>query len=81
VVSHSAWGAMSVLGDFESIRLYRKRAAEFERLAESCPLTEVRHRYRVIAHHYAALANTVERSDKARVTRRLEALKAKRRLP
>ena len=77
-VSLAACRAMSVLGDFESMRLYRKRAAEFERLADSCSLAEVRYRYRLIANHYAALADTVERSDKARVTRRLEALKAKR---
>src|SRR6516165_34326 len=80
-VSLSACCTMSVLGDFESMRLYRKRAAEFERLADSCPLAAVRSRYRLIAHHYAVLADTVERSDKARVTRRLEALKARRRPP
>jgi hypothetical protein len=76
--SLSACCTMSVLGDFESMRLYRKRAAEFERLADSCPLAAVRSRYRLIARHYAVLADTVERSDKARVTRRLEALKARR---
>jgi hypothetical protein len=66
---------MSVLGDFESMRLYRKRAAEFERLADACLVADERNRYRLIAHHYTELADTVERSDKARVTRRLETLR------
>jgi hypothetical protein len=39
---------MSTLGDFESVRLYRKRALEFEELADASLLTEVRHRYRMI---------------------------------
>jgi hypothetical protein len=69
---------MSVLGDFESMRLYRKRALEFEQLADASLLTEVRCRYRLIAQHYTELANTVERSDKARITPRLDALRARR---
>jgi hypothetical protein len=69
---------MSVLSDFESMRLYRKRALEFERLANATLLTEVRYRYRQIAYHYTELANTIARSDKARVSSRLEALRARR---
>jgi hypothetical protein len=69
---------MSVLGDFESMRLYRKRALEFEQLADASLLTDVRYRYRLIAQHYTELANTVERSDKARITPRLDALRARR---
>ena len=68
------WRAMSVLSDFESMRLYRKRALEFEQLADASLLTDERYRYRQIANHYTELANTVERSDKAR----LEKLRARR---
>ena len=63
---------MSVLSDFESMRLYRKR--EFEQLADTSLLTDERYRYRQIANHYTELANTVERSDKGR----LEKLRARR---
>jgi hypothetical protein len=69
---------MSVLSDFESMRIYRQRALEFERLADASLLSDVRYRYRLIANHYAELANTVERSDKAKITPRLEALRARR---
>jgi hypothetical protein len=69
---------MSVLGDFESMRLYRKRALEFEQLADASLLTDVRCRYRQIANHFAELANMVERSDKAKMVPRLEALRAGR---
>jgi hypothetical protein len=72
------FGVMPVLDDFESMRLYRNRAAKFERLADACLDADVRDRYRLIAHHYTVLANMVERSDKARVTQRLEALRAMR---
>ena len=68
---------MSVLGDFESMRLYRKRALAFEELADACLLTQVRDRYRLIALHYTELANAVERSDKARISSRLDALRAR----
>jgi hypothetical protein len=71
---------MSVLRDFESMRLFRKRALEFAELADASLLTEVRYRYRVIAQHYAELANAVERSDKARIAPRLDALRARREL-
>jgi hypothetical protein len=69
---------MSVLSDFESMRLCRKRALEFEQLADASLLTEVRYRYRQIAHHYTQLANTIARSDKARINARLEALRSGR---
>ena len=69
---------MSVLNDFESMRLYRKRAADFERLANGCLVADERYRYRLIAHHYTVLADTVQRTDKARVTQRLESLRAMR---
>ncbi len=69
---------MSILDDFESMRLYRTRAAEFERLADACLVDDERYRYRLVAHHYAELADMVERSDKDRVTRRLESLRAMR---
>ena len=69
---------MSVLNDFETMRLYRKRAEHFERLADRCSVAEERQRYRLVAHHYNALANTVQRTDKARVNQRLERLRAAR---
>jgi len=69
---------VSLLDDFARIRLYRQRASEFELLAESELLPGVRLRYRIIARHYAELADRDERSDKARMTERLERLRAKR---
>jgi len=69
---------MSILNDFESIRLYRKRAEHFERIADGCSVAQEQYRYRVVAHHYTALADTVQRIDKARVTQRLESLRAMR---
>jgi hypothetical protein len=69
---------MSALSDFESMRLYRKRALEFEQLADASLLTDERYRYRQIANHYTELANTVERSDKAKINPRLEELRAGR---
>ena len=69
---------MWVLSDFESMRFYRKRALEFEQLADASLLTDERYRYRQIANHYTELANTVERSDKAKINPRLEALRARR---
>jgi hypothetical protein len=69
---------MSVLNDFESMRLYRKRAEHFERLADDCLIAGEQNRYRLIAHHYSTLADTVQRTDKARITQRLENLRAMR---
>jgi hypothetical protein len=69
---------MSVLEDYTRMRLYRKRASEFEVLAETEVLPEVRLRYRIAAQHYRELADRDERSDKARTAKRLELLRAKR---
>jgi hypothetical protein len=69
---------MSVLNDFESIRLYRKRAEHFERLADRCSVAQEQYRHRLVAHHYTALADTVQRTEKARVTQRLESLRTMR---
>jgi hypothetical protein len=60
---------MSVLDDFERMRLYRKRASEFEWLADN---SSVRLRYYIIARHYTELADRQEQSDKARISERLE---------
>jgi hypothetical protein len=62
-----------VLDDFARMRLYRKRASEFELLAETEPLDEARLRYCIVAHHYNELA------DKARMAEHLELLRLKRR--
>jgi hypothetical protein len=70
---------MSVLDDFVPMRLYRERASEFELLAETELLSEVRLRYRIIARHYRELADREERSDKARMAEHLELLRSKRR--
>jgi len=69
---------MSVLDDFERIRLYRKRASEFDWLADNEPIPSVRIRYRGIARHYAELADREEQSDKARMAERLERLRLER---
>jgi hypothetical protein len=70
---------MPILDDFARMRLYRKRASEFELLAEAEPFPEARLRYRIIARHYSELADRDERSDKARVAQTLELLRLKRR--
>lgn len=69
---------MSILNDFENMRLYRKRAEHFDRLADDCLVAEERYRYRRVAHHYTALAEIVQRTDKARVTERLARLRSMR---
>jgi len=69
---------MSVLNDFENMRLYRKRAEHFERLADGCLAAEEQYRYRRVSHHYTVLAEIVQRTDKARAIRRLESLRAMR---
>ncbi len=71
-------GRMSVLDDFARIRLYRDRASEFELLAETEPLADVRLRYRVIARHYRELANREEQADKARIAERIARIKLQR---
>jgi hypothetical protein len=70
---------MSVLDDFVRMRLYRTRASEFELLAETEPLSEVRLRYRIIARHYRERADREEQSDQARMAEHLELLRLKRR--
>ena len=58
--------------------VYRKRASEFELLAESEPVLEVRFRYRVVAQHYRELADREKRSDEVRVAERLKLLRLQR---
>ena len=70
---------MSVLDDFARMRLYRKRASEFELLAETEPLHGARLRCRIVARHYSELADREEQSDKTRMAEHLELLRLKRR--
>jgi hypothetical protein len=56
---------MSVLDDFERIRLFR-------------PIPSVRLRYRTIARHYAELADREEQADKARMIYRIKGLRLQR---
>ena len=70
---------MSVLDDFARMRLYRKRASEFELLPETEPLSAARLGYRIVARHYRELADREEQSDKARMAEHLELLRLKRR--
>jgi hypothetical protein len=69
---------MSVLYDFVRMRLYRKRASDFELLAETEPLPGARLRYRIIARHYRNLADREEQADKARLAERVERLRLQR---
>jgi hypothetical protein len=57
---------MSVLDDFVRMRLYRKRAAEFDELADTEGFSVIGRRYRSIARHYKELADREERLDKAK---------------
>jgi len=77
-LSLSAACDVSLLDDFARMRLYRERASEFELLAESEQLSEVRLRYRIVARHYRELADREEQSDKARMAEQLKLLKLKR---
>jgi len=70
---------MSLLDDFARMRLYLKRASEFELLAETESLHGARLRYRIVARHYSELADREEQSDKARMAEHLELLRLKRR--
>ena len=70
---------MSLLDDFARMRLYRKRASEFELLAVTEPLHGARLRYRIVARHYSELADREEQSDIARMAEHLELLRLKRR--
>jgi len=69
---------MSVLDDFARMRLYRKRAADFQGLADNAALPSVQRRYRAIARHYSELADREEQADKARMAERLRQLKLQR---
>lgn len=60
------------------MRLYRKRASDFELLAETEPLPGARLRYRIIARHYRDLADREEQADKARLADRIERLRLQR---
>src|SRR6516164_1595178 len=69
---------MSVLDDFARIRAFRKRASDFEWLADNEAVPSVRLRYRTMARHYHELADREEQADKARLAERLERLKLQR---
>jgi len=69
---------MSVLDDFARIRLYRKKAAEFQWHADNASAASVQRRYRAIARHYSDLADSEEQSDRARMAERLKQLKLQR---
>ena len=69
---------MSVLDDFVRMRLYRKRAAEFQWLADNATIATAQRRYRTIARHYSELADREEQSDKARMAERLKRLRLQR---
>jgi hypothetical protein len=75
----SAGCDVSLIEEFVRMRRYRERASEFELLAENEPHSEVRLRYRIIAHHYRELADRDERNDQAKMVERLEMLKLARR--
>jgi hypothetical protein len=69
---------MSVLDDFARIRAFRKRASEFDWLADNETDPSVRLRYRTMARHYHELADREEQADKARLAERIERLKLQR---
>ena len=69
---------MSVLDDFARIRAFRKRASEFDWLADNETDPSVRLRYRIVARHYRELAEREEQADKARMAERLERLRLQR---
>jgi hypothetical protein len=70
---------MSILDDFARMRLYRKRASEFELLADAEVSPDVRFRYRIIAQHYRDLADREEQADKAKMAARIEQIRLQRR--
>jgi hypothetical protein len=69
---------MSILDNFARIRAFRKRALEFEWLADNEAVPSVRLRYRTIARHYDDLAEREEQADQARVAECLERLRLQR---
>jgi hypothetical protein len=77
-VSTLSWLAMSVLDGFVRMRLYRERASEFELLAETEDLPEVRLRYRIVASHYRELVEREEKADKAMMAELIEQARLQR---
>ena len=69
---------MSVLDDFVRMRLYRKRASEFELLAGGEVSPYVQRRYRIVARHYRDLAEREEQADKARIAERIARVRPQR---
>jgi hypothetical protein len=69
---------MSVLDDFARMGLYRKKAGEYQSLADNASVPGTQRRFRTIARHYSELANREERADKARMAERLEQLSLER---
>ena len=69
---------MAILDNFARIRAFRKRASEFEWLADNEAVPSVRLRYRAIARHYHELAEREEQADQARVAECLERLRLQR---
>ena len=69
---------MSVLDDFERMRLFRKQAAEFHSLADNVAAPSERRRYQSIARHYSELADREEQADRARMAQRLAELRLRR---
>jgi hypothetical protein len=69
---------MSALDCFVRMRLYRKRAEEFEQLAWATQDLAVRRRYHLVAERYRELAEFENRSDKVRVAERLKAMRQER---
>jgi hypothetical protein len=60
------------------MRLYRRRASEFELLADADVSLDVQRRHRIIAHHYRELADREEQADKARIAERIERVRLQR---
>ena len=69
---------MAILDNFARIRAFRKRASEFEWLADNEAVPSVRLRYRTIARHYDDLAEREEQADQTRVAECLERLRLQR---
>ncbi len=57
------------------MQFYRKRAAEFERIANAAQSPNVRSRYHLVARRYKELADFEAQSDKAKVAERLKAMR------
>ena len=66
------------MDDFARMRLYRKRASEFELLADAEVSPDVQRRYRILARHYRELADREEQADKARIAERIERVRLQR---